>query len=265
MAKVQCLNCSKEFYVVQARVPTAKFCSYACKGMWRTVHWSGPNNPAYRDEPRTLICQRCDKEFSPREGESITNFRGRKFCSMECTKLGQHRLAGRMHPNWKEHRTRRKIRRGKQAAWSRAVISRDKATCQRCGATEVQLHAHHVKPFVEFPELRWEVKNGITLCYKCHWSEHYASNANGVNSGNIPPAIAEDNPEPSDKRKFVEGVTTRGRAYRRWNGSCDMCGTFISKPLSDTTGKRNLFCSRRCSGKFKAQTGVGFMAKWLRQ
>jgi hypothetical protein len=73
-----------------------------------------------------------------------------------------------------------------------------------------------------------------------------------VNSGNILPGQAGDNPEPSFGRKPVEGVTTRGRAYRRWDGKCDWCGTFISKPWSDTVGKAHLFCSKVCSGKHNA-------------
>jgi hypothetical protein len=73
-----------------------------------------------------------------------------------------------------------------------------------------------------------------------------------VNSGNILPGNAGDNPEPSFGRKPVEGVTTRGRAYRRWDGSCDWCGKFISKQWSDTVGKAHLFCSKVCAGKHNA-------------
>jgi hypothetical protein len=73
-----------------------------------------------------------------------------------------------------------------------------------------------------------------------------------VNSGNILPGNAGDNPEPSLERKPLEGVTTRGRAYRRWDGECEWCGKFISKQWSDTVGKAHLFCSKTCSGKFAA-------------
>jgi hypothetical protein len=73
----------------------------------------------------------------------------------------------------------------------------------------------------------------MTLCHRCHWAEHAASDANGVNSGNIRPGHAEDNPEPSDGRKPVEGVTTRGRAYRRWEATMAVIASTSAPPERD--------------------------------
>lgn len=253
MAKTNCIVCKKRFDVLPHRLKTAKFCSYKCRGIWRSEHWTGKNHPGYQSGPRVLNCQHCGKSFSQRGTEAISEFRRRKFCSMGCAKYGQARPCGEQHPLFKKD-SRRKNRRGKHGAWARAVISRDRATCQGCGARNVELHAHHVLAFASNPDERWKIENGQTLCYKCHWSEHTASNENGVNSGKILPAKTGDNPEPSNGRKPVEGVTTRGRAFRRWNGNCEWCGEFISKRWSDTVGKSHLFCSRVCSGKFKAAT-----------
>lgn len=250
MARIKCINCKGGFDVVPARLGTAKFCSYKCRGEWRSNNWLGKKHPRYQPGPRTLKCQHCGAKFSQRATEAISAFRKRKFCSMECAKHGQKRLTGEDHPLFKAD-SRRRDRRGKHGSWARAVISRDNATCTRCAATGVELHAHHILSFKDYPERRWDLNNGETLCFRCHWAEHAALNANGVKSGNIRPGNAEDNPEPSFGRKPVEGVTTRGRAFRRWNGFCDWCGMFISKRWSDTTGKRFLFCSKKCSGKHK--------------
>lgn len=196
-------------------------------------------------------CQFCGGEFTKRKTQSIRTFWKQKFCSKDCADRGGFRYSGKDHPNFREE-ARRKNRGGSHHKWVNAVMSRDKATCQHCGATEVELHAHHIKSFKDYPELRFDVDNGITLCYRCHWNLHTAINAKAVNSGNTLPANAEGNPEPSLQRKLLEGVTTRGRAYRRWVGPCDWCGNTISKAFSDAKGKRALFCNKHCMGKWNA-------------
>ena len=58
--------------------------------------------------------------------------------------------------------------------WRKAVLERDNYTCQICGASgpDVELHAHHIQPFKEYKELRFDVDNGETLCRDCHISIH---------------------------------------------------------------------------------------------
>ncbi len=57
--------------------------------------------------------------------------------------------------------------------WRYDVFIRDHFTCQHCGDTRGgNLRAHHVKSFADFPDLRFDVPNGITLCHDCHNSLH---------------------------------------------------------------------------------------------
>lgn len=51
--------------------------------------------------------------------------------------------------------------------WRQAVFKRDRRKCKVCGATR-KLQAHHIKRWADFPMLRYEIGNGITLCRKCH-------------------------------------------------------------------------------------------------
>jgi hypothetical protein len=55
--------------------------------------------------------------------------------------------------------------------WRKRVLKRDKYICQKCGHKK-NLHVHHILPFAKYPELRFELNNGITLCANCHIEEH---------------------------------------------------------------------------------------------
>lgn len=53
--------------------------------------------------------------------------------------------------------------------WRRQVYKRDNFTCQWPGCNQTKrLNAHHIKKWSDYPALRFEEKNGITLCYNHH-------------------------------------------------------------------------------------------------
>ena len=52
--------------------------------------------------------------------------------------------------------------------WRIAVFTRDDWTCQICNIKGGKLNADHIKPFAYFPELRFDINNGRTLCEGCH-------------------------------------------------------------------------------------------------
>lgn len=51
--------------------------------------------------------------------------------------------------------------------WRLAVLVRDGYCCVFCGSKE-DLEADHIKPKFLYPDLKYEVSNGRTLCNPCH-------------------------------------------------------------------------------------------------
>lgn len=81
---------------------------------------------------------------------------------------------GASNPNWKggliSDNTR--LRNSYESKrWSLLVRAKDGNACAECGKTG-KLHAHHVKHWKKYPELRFDVGNGVTLCPVCHQKAH---------------------------------------------------------------------------------------------
>lgn len=55
--------------------------------------------------------------------------------------------------------------------WRKKVFERDDYKCQGKNCDTVGTHyvtAHHIKSFAKYPDLRYDVSNGIILCEECH-------------------------------------------------------------------------------------------------
>lgn len=50
-------------------------------------------------------------------------------------------------------------------------MQRDGFRCVECGRRG-KLQAHHVKDWADYPALRFDVSNGVTLCIDCHCVKH---------------------------------------------------------------------------------------------
>lgn len=96
-----------------------------------------------------------------KKGEYTTSKRGKK----------QPQVSGKNHWAWQGGITpiNRKIRGSLEFKdWRRSVFERDGFKCVNCGKEGGWLEADHIKQFAYYPELRFEIKNGRTLCKPCH-------------------------------------------------------------------------------------------------
>ncbi|MDH2363777.1 HNH endonuclease [Priestia megaterium] len=60
-------------------------------------------------------------------------------------------------------------------SWRKEVFTRDHYTCTCCGKRGndgTYLAAHHLQNFAEYPDLRHDLDNGVTLCEECHLDFH---------------------------------------------------------------------------------------------
>lgn len=81
------------------------------------------------------------------------------------------KLCGANNKGWKGGVTPlyKKIRKSPEyKSWRVAVFKRDNYTCIFCGVRGGELNADHIKPFSIYPDLRFSIDNGRTLCVPCH-------------------------------------------------------------------------------------------------
>ena len=91
------------------------------------------------------------------------------FCSKKCSNVF-NKMIGDNSPSWKGgvtplHERLRKTSEYKE--WRKAVFVRDNYECQICGIRGGNLRANHIKKFADYPELRTNINNGITICKNC--------------------------------------------------------------------------------------------------
>lgn len=94
---------------------------------------------------------------------------------MSAAKKGK--FLGEDNPNWKGAEISADVRERRSyiaKKWRETILARDKNTCQKCGSKE-RLHVHHLIPFADDPDRRWDLKNGITVCVSCHEAIHQRS------------------------------------------------------------------------------------------
>ena len=108
--------------------------------------------------------------WSEKQRGSGGSFYGKRHSVETRMKLSEQQK-GELGPNWQggiTASTENLRHTVEYRLWREAVFARDNYICQECGQKGGRLHPHHIKSFAKYPELRFDINNGVTSCEECH-------------------------------------------------------------------------------------------------
>lgn len=152
---VNCKVCGKEKYFQNWQLASpvkGKFCSKEC---------------CYRGRELKGTFQNGHKDLVPKSS------RGHSPETIEKMKIVNRRNAkrGELSPLYRgglRSERRKAMAKWEYKEWRNNVFKRDDYTCQMCFKKNIYLEADHIKPWSKYPELRYDIENGRTLCRDCH-------------------------------------------------------------------------------------------------
>lgn len=145
------------------------------------VHYNTLQDWAIKEFGREDICENCNNIKAKKYNWLNIDKRKKRrrdgwirvctSCLFKYHKAFEERdQSGKKNPNWNGGVSTEYMleRAGKQAVlWREAIFKRDNYSCLQCGETG-RVEADHIKPWKLYPELRYALDNGQTLCRKHH-------------------------------------------------------------------------------------------------
>lgn len=130
---------------------------------------------------KDTILRNMKQNEIPRRGNTAKFKKGQVPWNKGLTKETDKRVksySGKKNGKYKHGRTaelfgERSALTQQEKIWRNKIYERDNYTCQHCGTKKSGgFNAHHIKSWANYPNLRFKVGNGITLCINCHKKEH---------------------------------------------------------------------------------------------
>ena len=136
---------------------------------WSTKNVTSPYD--YYPNASDVVWWKCEYEKHEDYQRKISNSLTRDFRCPICAIENIPIVTGPDHWSWKGGLTpeSKRIRSSAEYKhWRDAIFKKDNYTCQCCGKRGGKLNAHHIKPFAQHEDLRFDINNGITLCEGHH-------------------------------------------------------------------------------------------------
>ena len=174
--KQKCIWCGKETLTLSHPSRKKKYCNNTCQMAYERkmgLRFKQPTIPKEILEDlylnQKLSCLKIARQFNIKLKQVSRFLKKYEIPTRSFSTSGLLRRED--NPNWKGGTSpiNSLIRASTEyRLWRLDVFERDKYTCVLCGKKGGDLQADHIKPFAYFPELRFDRKNGRTLCIKCH-------------------------------------------------------------------------------------------------
>lgn len=193
--KYICKICDSEFIrkASPSRIGRNKYCSRECQNKIGNLNLQRIGaKPTGLNLPKCLDCGKILTNYHNKYCKSHAHTGGRSyswkggkqkyycidckteiasFKALRCSDCNGFSKRGENSPHWRGGSgTERHILMTKKEyiLWRIAVFMRDDYTCQVCNKRGCELQADHIKPWALYPELRYAIDNGRTLCVSCH-------------------------------------------------------------------------------------------------
>lgn len=118
-------------------------------------------------------CVKCSNENLRKNPDYLEKIS--KIASENAIKRNKENI-GEKHPRWNPDRSykERELHRGNPVyrKWAVDVKARDNYTCQVCSKYGERICSHHLMSYLSYPDLRFDIDNGVCLCLACHRGFH---------------------------------------------------------------------------------------------
>lgn len=152
---VKCKVCKNQIYVEPYLLKSGrkKYCSKEC---------------LYKSGAQTKLFEKGHKDLVPKEkrGHSLETRKKMIIANRKVAKRGADSVHWKGGKSSERHKA---MGKWEYKEWRNNVFTRDKYTCRECGTAGGYLHADHIKTWSKYPELRYDLDNGRTLCTSCHY------------------------------------------------------------------------------------------------